>query len=76
MIKNVKIMIIQAFKSKFYQYFVFTKKNTPQICLILSHLAFYVLLISGKKLVTIKQSFKVRRVVRNRTFIYKGLTVT
>ena len=26
MIKNVKIMIIQAFKSEFYQYFVFTKK--------------------------------------------------
>ena len=28
MIKNVKIVIIQAFKSKFYQYFVFTKKLT------------------------------------------------
>ena len=26
MIKNVIIMIILAFKSKFYQYFVFTKK--------------------------------------------------
>ena len=26
MIKNVKIVIIYAFKSKFYQYFVFTKK--------------------------------------------------
>ena len=26
MIKNVKIVIIYAFKSKFYQYFVFVKK--------------------------------------------------
>ena len=50
MIKNVKIVIIQAFKSEFYQYFVFTK-NTPTICLIL-HL--YVLLFCGKKLVTME----------------------
>ena len=35
MIKNVKIVIIYAFKSKFYQYFVFANKNTPQICFIL-----------------------------------------
>ena len=26
MIKNVKIVIIKAFKSKFYEYFVLTKK--------------------------------------------------
>ena len=26
MIKNVKIVIIEAFNSKFYQYFVFAKK--------------------------------------------------
>ena len=30
------------------------QKNTPQICLILHQFNFYVLLICGKKLVTIK----------------------
>ena len=35
MIKNVKIVIILAFKSKFYQYFVFTKKYSND----LSHFA-------------------------------------
>ena len=48
--KNVKIVIIEAFKSKFYKYFVFTKKNTPPICLILHQFNFYVLLICGKKI--------------------------
>ena len=45
MVKNVKFVII---KSKFYQYFVFTKKSTPQICLILHQFNRYVLLICGK----------------------------
>ena len=50
MIKNVKIAIIQSFKSKFYQYFVVTKKNNPQICLSLHQFNFYVLLICGEKI--------------------------
>ena len=31
MIKNVKIVIIWAFKSKFYQYFVFNKKYSNNL---------------------------------------------
>ena len=54
MIKNVKIVIIYGFESKFYQYLVFTKTNTPTICLILHQFNFYVLLICEKNLVTIK----------------------
>ena len=53
MIKNVKIVIIQAFKSKFYQYFVFTKRILHRF-LILHQFNLYVLLICGKKLVTMK----------------------
>ena len=48
-IKNVKIVIIYAFKSKSYKYFVFTK-NTPQICLILHQFNLYVSLICGNKI--------------------------
>ena len=38
MIKNVKIVIISAFKSKFYQYFVLTKKysNDFSFCITLT----------------------------------------
>ena len=54
MIKNVKIVIIWALNQSFTQYFVFTKKNTPTICLILHQFNLYVLLICPKKLVTIK----------------------
>ena len=54
MIKNARIVIIWAFKSKLYQYFVFIKKDTATICLILHELNLYVLLICGNKLVTIK----------------------
>ena len=50
MIKNVKTVIISAFKSNFYQYFVFTKKNTPQIRLILHQFNLYVSLICGKEI--------------------------
>ena len=35
-------------KSKFYQYFVFTKKTAPRICLILHQFNLYVLLICEK----------------------------
>ena len=52
MIKNVKLVIIQVFKSKFYQ--SLCQKNTPTICLILHQFNLYVLLICGKKLVTIE----------------------
>ena len=34
----------------FYQYFAFTKKNTPQICVILHQFNLYVLLIYGKEI--------------------------
>ena len=50
MIKNVKIVIIYAFKSKFYQYFDFTKKTATTICLILHQFNLYVLLICGKEI--------------------------
>ena len=35
MIKNVKIVLVYAFKSKFYQYFAFTKNYSTD----LSHVA-------------------------------------
>ena len=55
MIKNVKLVIIQAFKSKFYQYFVFTKKILQQFVSFCISLIFTYCLFVEKKLVTIKQ---------------------
>ena len=54
MIKNVKIVIIKAFKSKFYQYFVFTKKILHRFVLFCISLVFTYYLCVGKELVTIK----------------------
>ena len=54
MIKNVKIVIIQAFKSKFYQYFVFTKKLLHRFVSFCISLIFTYCLFEGKKLVTIE----------------------
>ena len=56
MVKNVKIVIIQDFESKFYQYFIFTKKLLHRfvsfcISLILSLRVAY---LWKKRLVTIK----------------------
>ena len=53
MIKNVKIVIIQALNQSFKN-ISSLPKNTPQICLILHQFNFYVLLIGEKKLVMIK----------------------
>ena len=53
MIKNVVIVIIQAFKSKYHYFNIdesLYQKNTPQICLILREFNLYVLLICGKKI--------------------------
>ena len=54
MIKNVKIVIIQAFKSKFCQYFVFTKKFLHRFVSFCISLIFTYWLFVGKKLLTIK----------------------
>ena len=61
MIENVKIMIIQALKFKFYQYFVFTKKYSIDLSHLphfdLSHLCqfnLYVLFVVENELVTIE----------------------
>ena len=55
MVKNVKIVIILVFKSKlFLPIFRLYQKNTPTICLILHQFNLYILLMYGKKLVTIK----------------------
>ena len=49
--KDTEVSINQSFTD----YFVFTKKqNTPTMCLILQQFNLYVLLICGKKFVTIK----------------------
>ena len=45
MIKNVKIVIIKAFKSKFYQYFVFTKKVLPRFVSFCISLIFTLILL-------------------------------
>ena len=57
MIKNVKIVIIWAFKSKFYQYFVFTKKILQRFVSFRISLIFRYCLLVEKKLVTIKHFF-------------------
>ena len=54
MIKNVKIVIIEAFKSKFYQYFVFTKEILHRFFSFCISLIFTYCLFVEKKLVTIK----------------------
>ena len=54
MIKNVKIMIIYAFKSKFYQYFVFTEKILHRFVSFCISLIFTYCLFVEKKLMTIK----------------------
>ena len=54
MIKNVKIVIILAFKSKFYQYFVFTRKILHRFVSFYTNLIFTYCLFVKKKLVTIK----------------------
>ena len=54
MIKIVKIVIIKAFKSKFYQYFVFTKKILQRFVSFCISLIFTYCLFVEKKLVTIK----------------------
>ena len=55
-IKNVKIVIISGFQIKVLSIFHLYQKNTPMICLILHQFNLHVLLICGKKLVTIKIS--------------------
>ena len=52
MIKNVKIVIIKAFKSKFYQYFIFTKKVIQRFVSFCISLIFTYCLFVEKKLVT------------------------
>ena len=54
MIKNVKIVIIKAFKLKFYQYFVLTKKILQRFVSFCISLIFTYCLFVEKKLVTIK----------------------
>ena len=54
MIKNVKIVIIYAFKSKIHQYFVFTKKIFHRFVSFCISLIFTYHLFTQKKLVTIK----------------------
>ena len=54
MIKNVKIVTIQGFKSKFYQYFVFTKKILQRFVSFCISLIFTYCLFVEKKLVTIE----------------------
>ena len=50
MIKNVKIVIIKAFKSQFYQYFVFTKKLLHRFVSFCISLIFRYCLFVGKKI--------------------------
>ena len=53
MITNVKIVMIQVFKPKFCQYFVFIKKYSNHLSL-LHQFNLYVLLTCGKNLVMIE----------------------
>ena len=53
MIKNVKNCDNLSLQIKVLPIFRLYKKNTPVICLILPQFNLYVLLICGKKLVTI-----------------------
>ena len=57
MFKNVKIVIILAFKSKFYQYFVFTKKLLCRFVSFCISLIFRYCLFLRTKKVTIKHFF-------------------
>ena len=61
-------MIIYCFKLKFYQHFVFTKKNTPQICLILHQFNLYVLLISKKNWWRLNYFLALIRSLKNGSF--------
>ena len=54
MIKNVKTVIIYAIKSKFYQYFVFTKKILQRFVSFCISLIFTYCLFVEKKLVTVE----------------------
>ena len=54
MIKSVKIMAFWAFKSNFYQYFVFAKKMLQRFVSFCISLIFTYYLLVEKKLVTIK----------------------
>ena len=54
MIKNVKILIIYAFKSKFHKYFVFTKKLLHRFVSVCISLIFRYCLFVEKKMLTIK----------------------
>ena len=54
MTENVKVMIIKALKSKFYQYFVFTKKILQRFVSFCINLIFTYCLFVEKELVTIK----------------------
>ena len=53
---NVKIVIIYAFKSKLYQYFVFTKKILQRFVSFCISLIFTYCLFVDKKLATIKMA--------------------
>ena len=54
MIKNVKIVIIQAFKSKFYQYFVFTNNLLHRFLSFCIRLIFTYCLFAERRSVLIK----------------------